>query len=300
MLTLRPGRNATVTLICLLAWGFSSFFTGCASDRYTFGIGSDRGRVPTSQPANPVTFGGEHPTLDKIESIVQSPRIAIRRLAGKPEPTQETLAAERTEAIELSQEYLLANGLEDVSIDVRSYSPSTQWARIWQNENVAPFWKATGGTLSLLRYTLLPRRVLRSDHYDPYANTLSLNSDRPARSIYSAAEAKQYRKQRLTGTYAILQNVPVLPIAHHVSTTNDVLSYAEVTEQSQLQRELYPEAYSQIGRATVSEVLSVSPLAAGAPFYTAPMMQVAGRMVGRISGEAAASYQTEEAVDRDD
>jgi hypothetical protein len=142
--------------------------------------------------------------------------------------------------------------------------------------------------------------VLRSDHYDPYANTLSLNSDRPARSLYSAAEAKQYRKQRLTGTYAILQNVPVLPIAHHVTTTNDVLSYAEVTEQSQLQRELYPEAYSQIGRATVSEVLSVSPLAAGAPFYTAPMMQVAGRMVGRISGEAAASYQTEEAVDRDD
>lgn len=265
---------------------------GCVRDSYQYGLGDASGGGVFSnsrfqgQAGNPLAEGGDHPQIDAIESTVQAPGKWLRKVVRKPEPDPVELEADRQQAIAVAQDYLQANELADVNIDVRRYEPAEQWARLRANERVAPLWKATGGTLGFLSYTLLPRRALHADHYDPFTNTLSLNSTRPTSALYEAAVVKQYRKQPMLGTYAMLQYVPLVPLIHHSQTTSDVLTYARVTKQTELERKLYPTTYARLGGAVVSETLSVTPLAAGTPFIVAPLMRAAGSTAGAISGQA--------------
>ncbi len=267
---------------------------GCVRDSYQFGVGDasrgglfSNGGLP-GQAENRLAVGGHHPRIDAIESTVQAPGKWLKKVFRKPEIDPSQAEVDRQQAVAVAQEYLRANDLSDVNIDVRRYEPAEQWARLQANQRVAPLWKATGGTLSFLSYTLLPRRALHADDYDPFTNTLSLNSTRSTSALYEAAIAKQYRKQPMLGTYAMLQYVPLLPLIHHSQTTSDVLTYARVTEQTELEKELYPTTYARLGGAAVSETLSVTPLAAGTPFIVAPLMRAAGSTAGAISGQAVA------------
>ncbi len=272
-----------------LIWVLASLFVicGCVRDSYQFGLGpnvaSDSGfqQAPLS---NPVSVGGEHPRLDRVENVVQWPGKIVRKLFRRKEPTPQKIEADRLQSLELAEQYLQANELEDIQIDVRRYEPAEQWERIQQNPRVSPFWKATGGTLSWFRYSLLPGRVFHTNQFDPFSNTLSLNSTKPTRAIYETAVAKQYRRQPMLGTYAVLQYVPLLPIAHHAAATSDVLTYARVTDQESLEHELYPTAYAKLGSVTVAEALSLTPLSAGSPFYAGPLIRITGAATGNVIG----------------
>jgi len=267
------------------------FSLGCVRDSYQYGLGdaSSGGLFSNSRlrspQGNPLSVGGEHPRIDAIEATVQAPGKWFRKAFHKPEPDPVQTEEDRQRAVAVAQAYLQANELSDVNIDVRRYEPAEQWARLQANQRIAPLWKATGGTLSFLSYTLLPRRAFHADDYDPFTNTLSLNSTRPTSALYEAAGAKQYRKQTMLGTYTMLQYVPLIPLVHHSQTTSDVLTYARVTEQTELEQKLYPTTYARLGGAVVSETLSVTPLAAGTPFIVAPLMRAAGSTAGAISGQ---------------
>ncbi len=271
--------------------------SGCVRESYQFGLGprlSTDTSLSGAPAPNPLSAGGEHPRIDKIETVVQWPRKAARKLFRREELNTAEIEAERAEAIQVAQQYLQVNELNDVAIDVRRYEPAEQWQRIQENNRIAPFWKATGGTLSFLSYALIPRRALHSNHYDPFSNTLSLNSTRSTSAIYEAAMAKQFRRHPMLGTYAMLQYVPVVPLAHHSYVSSDVLTYTMVTEQTELQHELYPAVYARLGGAAVSETLSLTPLAAGKPFYTAPLMRVTGTLAGAATGHAIAKQAADD------
>ncbi len=276
------GQLATVLLFLIGT-------TGCVHKQYQFGLGPGFDSIGPShsnpQP-NPLTVGGEHPQLDRAEHVLHWPKRFARKLFHKEEPTLEQVEAERAQSVALAQQYLQANGLEDVYIDVRRYEPGQQWARMQTNDRIAPFWKATGGTLSFLSYSLIPRRALHSDHYDPFANTLSLNSGRATHAIYQAAMAKEYRQQRLLGTYAMLQYAPLVSLVHHAQATSDVLTYAHVTQQDELLRKLYPTTYARLGSVAASEALPWTPLAAAPPFFAEPLIRLSGRAIGAVTGHA--------------
>jgi hypothetical protein len=231
--------------------------------------------------------------LARLEKIVQWPRESIRKLSGRPALVPEAAVAQRAEAVTQAEEYLLANGLDELFIDVRTYAPREQWQRLRANESLHPVFRYTGGSLSWLRYTLLPRTVFRSDHFDPFTNTLSLNSDDPARAILESARAKEFQRERWMGrgAYAMLQWMPLVPLIHETRSASDALTYSEHHLEGRLQDELYPAAYARVGSTAVSEALSVFSLSPGAPIFARPLLIGSGNLTGRSIGRLVSQEQ---------
>ena len=222
---------------------------------------------------------------------MQAPRQLLRQGLGKTDDSESSAGELRSQAVALAQQYLAENGLHDIFIDQRRYEPSEQWQRLQANDRISPFWKYTAGTLDVMGYTLLPRRALHSDVYSPFTNTLSINSTDPTQALYQAARAKEYRKQRWLGTYAALQRAPFVSLLHHAGAATDVFSYAQVSDRADLTRELYPDTYSELGSAVVSDALFLVPLPADAPPLTSPIARLMGGTTGRLMGKFVASRQ---------
>lgn len=267
-------------------------FSGCVADSYRYGVQkSAYSTTPIAQKIETeVLVGGTKPQLDRVESFVQAPRRWVGRVFRRPEVTPAQEQTQRVAAARMASGYLAANGMTDVNVDVRVYDPKLQWQRLQDNPEISPIWKYTGGTAGWLRYTLLPMRAFHTDHYDPFSNTLHLNSARPLQALYESALAKEYQKQRElgpfnlgTGTYAMLQNVPFVPLVHNANAASDVLTFADAHLASDAD-ELYPMVYSRLGTSAVSEALSV--VALDAPFYTTPALRVGGGITGRLAGKA--------------
>jgi hypothetical protein len=202
--------------------------------------------------------------------------------------TNKSEDARREEAVRVSQEYLRENDLDDVYIDVRRYEPGEQWARLYANDRIAPAWKYTGGSLSLIRYSLFPGRAWHRDNYNPYTNTLSINSTKPVRSLLQAGNAKEYRKHKdWLGTYSTAQFLPVFPLVHQWNVSKDIIGYAQANDRWALERKLYPYVYGDLAGSAVSETLGFFPVGKGATQVVAPIaLRVLGTGAGRLTGLA--------------
>lgn len=258
---------------------------GCARTTYQYGLTNRAEPRPALDAVNPLVFGGEHPKLDKVERAVHYPIEKIKQWFPARQPS---LAPQelRRQATFKAQEFLVLNELPDVNIDIREYDPATQWQRLRDNHRIHPFWKYTTGTLAHLQYAWLPGRVFHYDDYNPYTNTLNINSESSARAVYEAAEAKILRDQKLPGSYAASLYLPILPLIHDVRVANDVLSYARVRQEWEFEKELTPSIYSTFGADAVSQATSLVPGAAYMPFYYKPLLSMAGRAAGGVTGQA--------------
>lgn len=272
-------------LVWLAVAGFSC---GCVSDHYRYGLEREGAAEPLSGSAQSLTvaFGQPPAHLARLEKVVQLPRQVVRQLSGRRPLEPEEELAGRAAAVSLAEEYLLANGLEDLNIDVRIYDPGEQWRRLRSNDRMHPLVRYTGGTLGWLRYTLLPRTVFRSDHYDPFTRTLSLNSDHPARAILESARVKEFNRDRWIGpgAYAMLQSAPLFPLLHESRAASDALTFSEHHLEGDWQDQLYPLAYARIGSAAVSEALSVVTFSPGTPLFVRPLLIGSGNLTGRSVG----------------
>ena len=264
----------------------------CASDTYRFGNPNHpfRSQVSalsfnsTSQPIE-VTFGGEHPRLDKLEKVVHYPAKKFKQWFGKPREPQPSDDSLREEAIAKSQEYLVLNQLEDVKIDVREYNPAEQWRRMVQNKSIHPFWKYTTGTLQHVEYCLAPGRVLHRDGYNVFTNTLSINSTQPEQSLYASATAKYLRSKSHPGLFSTACHLPFVPLYRDYHVANDVLSYARFREDWKTEQLLYPQIYGSFGGDLVSQATSLVPSFAYLPFYVKPVLTMGGRISGDTAGK---------------
>jgi hypothetical protein len=265
---------------------------GCVSNSYRYGVtpSLSHSQPFVSDSPNPISRGGIDPQVDRIESFVQSPKKFFRKISRRPALDPADGERQQESALKLAKEYLATNGLNDVYIDVRVYEPREQWDRLKSNQEVRPIWKYTGGTLNWLRYSILPLRVFHADYYDPFTNTLNLNSTRPIEALYEAALAKEYRSHRplSVGTYAMLQYVPFVPLYHHSKASSDVLTFSEHHLSGEFSDDLFPLAYSRLGSAVVSETLSVVTLSPKAPNIPGPLLRVVGGTAGRSTGKTIA------------
>lgn len=280
-------------------------FTGCAQKNYQYGLRIDS--TLSSSPCvcdspNPIANGEAHAWVDRIENVVQAPRRFFkkhrRRQSDGAMPVGDSVTMETHDspsdfnspdaAIAASTDYLQSNGMDDVYVDVRCYEPQEQWRRLKENDRISPLVKYTAGSLDVLVYTMFPRRAFQIDSYSPFTNTLSLNSNRIPSAVFAAAEAKEYRDQRLPGLYAVMQHAPLVPLVHSAKASSDVLTYAEVNEQWDLAEELYPRAYSKIASSAISDALFFVPLPADLPPITAPAARLAGISIGRATGKVVA------------
>ena len=180
---------------------------GCASRDYHYGRFNDV--VVSDQPDSGVSveYGGPSEKLDRMKRVVDAPERIFRRKAEAAEADEPHNAPERV------VNYLQKNDLMDVPVFVNHYDPRGQWVRLRSNKRVAAGWRYTFGLASLAGYTLLPNRVFERDHYDPFSDTLHINSDSPAVALHEAARAKDVRDRPHPGTYAAVGKLPFVSLA---------------------------------------------------------------------------------------
>lgn len=288
-LTSRIGYGYGYVFVALLVTAI-----GCNASQYRYGVRGSKQLSPFNQNAvagNPVSFGGSRPLVDKFERLVQGPRQAVRKLLGRPVVTGDQLESNLHRSAELAQRYLSDNGIGGVNIDVRRYEPAIEWQRLKANKNISPLWKYTGGTISHLRYTLLPKRAMRWNSYNVFTNTLHLNSSNSVDSIYYAAEAKQYFRQWLPGTYAMAQYLPVVPVLHSAVVATDAIEFSRAAQDWELERSLTPACYSKIGRAAVLQAISFGAFS-NTVFPEVALLRVAGSKAGYAVGQGVATVRS--------
>jgi hypothetical protein len=266
--------------------GFGPWMVGCVQPRYVYGIGGGSSDPMSSTVS--VQRGRHHPTLDAIESAIHFPARKLGQLLD--DPCEYTVSAEtkrRAVAVRSATGYLSENGLGSVNVEVRRYGPSEQWQRLRANRRMHWAWKYTDGARRHVVTTLFPGRVYHVDYYNPYTNTLSINSDSSASALLAAAEVKQSLGSEKPGFLAFSQTLPVFPIRNQSLVASDALTYASEKGDRELLGELYPLAYASIGGSGVSEVLSLAPDVGIGPQIAA---DVAGSGIGHLIGVQKANH----------
>lgn len=231
-------RVATIT-----ACAFLASFSGCGILRPT-PISVVRNNIPTSLIADgeqQIEVGKPRPVIDAIGWIVGIPsKIIFWNLKADNHSisldTQQTMA-----------EYLEANGLSDIKVRVNQYRPLDDWRRLTKNTSVAWPWRYTFGAFATLGETILPGRIMGGDHYNPYTATIHLYSDLPSVALHESAHAKDFSNRKYPGTYAAIYALPLVPLWHERTATNDVLAYVEFKNDLQLERESYEILYPGYG-----------------------------------------------------
>jgi hypothetical protein len=182
--------------------------------------------------------------------------------------------------------YLFENDLTDVAVYVNHYDPKLQWRRMRENSLIAPGWRKTLGTLDMVGYTLVPGRIFGADRYDPYTNSLYINSDVPAIVLHEAAYAKDIHARRSKGTYVALNDLPIVGLWRHNRGIREVLGYARAKNDWELERSTYVVMYPRTGAA-------IAP--AGAPllrvWWGGPLLALGGAVCGHATGRTVAAYR---------
>ena len=101
----------------------------------------------------------------------------------------------------------------------------------------------TRGSVYWAVETVIPARAFRYSYYNPFTNTLALNSIWHEWNIYEAARAKDFLGARDPGLFAVFLHVPFAPIYREIRVGTDSLTYARSKGDLELELALYPFAY---------------------------------------------------------
>lgn len=247
---------------------------GCASGSYQYGHGWRSGGRSRSGPDSGesvlVEVGQPRPIIDGVGWVLGIPGKLLLwdRRVDNHRVSPETQAA--------LVQYLEQNELQDVCVRVNQYAPLKEWQRLRENRHVSPGWRYTAGLLSLAGYTILPGRLFGGDRYNPYTNSVYVYSDIPALAMVGGGYAKDIHSREYPGTYAVVNEFPVVSMWHETIATNDVLTYLQQQEDLVgLQagyKILHPYYGAQAGGAARNLV------------GVGPLFQVGGAVVGHITG----------------
>lgn len=173
-------------------------------------------------------------------------------------------------------EYLEENDLGTVLVRVNQYDPLGEWRRLTTNKRVGAGWRYTVGTLNMLEYTLLPGRLMGGDWYNPFTDTINVYSDIPALALSDGAYAKDVRSQKRPGTYAAVQEIPIVGMWHETIANREVLDYEKSHGTEEQQEETYRVLYPDYGGTWGGQIASFVPYG-----------NVFGRLVGAAAGHVA-------------
>ena len=266
-------------------WLFGSL--GCVTAPYQYGR-FDRLPGEPEKPAEvAVDYGMPNKTLDRIGWVIGLPSRIFPLHAGV---NNHQVSDETRDAL---TKYLEENDLTDVCVRINQYDPKDEWRRLRENRRIAAGWRYTGGVFCHLHYTLFPGRIVGGDWYNPYTNSLYINSDVQALVLHEAAYAKDIHSRNYPGTYSAINHVPLLWLWRQTVCVNDILSYAQTEENWEIEQQTYHVVYPLIGAHTG---MSVSPLA---PFGFEPVLGLGGALIGHATGRTASAFRAAKLRDSD-
>ncbi len=268
--------------------GLSLFISvGCVSAPYEFGRFESMPGEPDKPDDVVVDYGAPNKTLDRIGWVVGLPSRIFPLHAGV---NNHRVSDETREKVTC---YLRMNDLTDVRVRINQYDPKGEWQRLRSNRRIAAGWRYTGGVLCHLHYTLFPSRIVGGDWYNPYTNSLYINSDVQALVLHEAAYAKDIHSRRHPGTYAAINHIPLIWMWRQTVCVNDILSYAQEADDWEVEEQTYHVVYPLIG---AHAGMSISPLA---PFGFEPLLGLGGALIGHATGRTVAAHRATERRDSD-
>ena len=273
-------------LILLIFCGSAGL--GCASAPYQFGRFHDK--AASEMPPTEVAFeyGKPNTFLDRMAWMVGFPS---RILPMSPNVNNHKFSQETSDKLTA---YMQENDITDVLVRVNQYDPKGEWRRLRENKRIAPGWKYTFGAAGLVGYTIFPGRVFGGDTYNPFTNSLYVNSDVPAMLIVEAAYAKDIHGRNLPGTYAAINEIPVLTLWRHTRAVNDTLGYALMNDDWEVERETYRVVYPLLGIHAALGGHSAVSFATPLPMLTVPISAVGGAVAGHTVGRSTIARRERE------
>jgi hypothetical protein len=250
---------------------------GCAATPYKFGSFHRPGAEPAACSAVVIEQGKPNATLDRIARIVGAP---ARIVPMNCRINKHEICAETTEKL---TDYLEKNDLADVRVYVNHYDPAGQWQRLRDNTMISPGWRYSVGTLSWLGYTIFPDRIYGGDRYNPYTNSLYLNSDVPAVILNEAASAKDIHSRHFPGAYAVFTSVPGLSLWRKSRAIGDVLGYAQLHHDWEMERQAYHVLCPRMGAESTSIAGPLTHI-----WWGGPICGLGGAAVGHLTGRTLA------------
>lgn len=236
-----------------------------------------------------IVYGQPHRVADRVGYLVGLPE---RMLTLHPSVNNHEFSDTTREQL---LTYLRKKNLTDVHVRVNQYDPLGEWRRLRENSRIAPGWKYTVGLLPLTAYTLIPGRIFGGDLYNPFTNSLYINSDIPSVALHEAAYARDVRDRRLPGTYAAINELPFLSLWRHAHGVHDVIDYAQREHDWDTERETYRVVYPMIGIHMASggthAVMGNEPLEG---IFLTPLLPIGGALAGHAVGEMAIARRRRE------
>ena len=253
---------------------------GCAVTPYRYSHFSDSDTATEAPAEIEIAYGRPHKMLDGVAWVAGLPS---RLLPMHANVNNHKLSDETADKLKA---YLRENELTDVYVRVNQYDPAGEWRRLRDNQRIAPGWRYSVGAAGLIAYSILPGRIFGGDEYNPFTNSLYINSDVPAVVLMEAAYAKDIHSRRLPGTYATINEFPVLTLWRHTHAVNDVLGYAQAHDDWDVERETYRVVYPQMGVHVALGGHSAAALGTALPLITIPIAAVGGAIAGHTVGQA--------------
>ncbi len=254
---------------------------GCAQHALVSENAVFRGKGPEPQSEFDIEHGERRPIVDSIGWVVGIPSKIV---------LLDSRADNHDVGVHTEQQlvdYMSVNGLHDTKVRVNQYDPIGEWKRLRMNQDVGAGWRYTLGTLHTLGYTLSPGRIFGGDSYNPYTNSIHVYSDIPALALEQAAYAKDVASRTHPGTYAAVQELPLVGLWHESLSKRDVLNYyafhGTPNQNREARRVLHPQFGAEVGDE-LDEMLIVGD--------GIPVFRLTGAAIGHVAArrdEAVAS-----------
>ena len=186
--------------------------------------------------------------------------------------------------IRIMNDYLEDNELEALNIEFQTETPKDDWARLEANTSINPLIKYSLGSAYWLGNAITKPSVWGRNYYDPYTNTMHINSNNNLEIMAEMSYAKIIQRQSYPGLYALGSKLPFISFWAQKQKTNEMIAYAKLKQDWELEKATIRKMYPGMLNGSSKDIGRVAGLFFG-PFYLRPAISVGGVLVGYTVAE---------------
>jgi len=181
--------------------------------------------------------------------------------------------------LKILNDYLEKNELELLEVKLQQETPKEDWKKLQENESVNPLIKYSLGSINWVESVVVRPSFWGINRYDPFTNTLHINSNDPVAILAELSTAKIIKSKKNPGLYALASTIPLISIYTQKQKTNEVIAYAKTTQDWELEKTTYRNMYPRIldGSSNAGFLFT--------SFYVGPAITLTGVTIGYAAAE---------------
>ena len=216
----------------------------------------------------------------------------VQRIRGSF-PWNKALEPLSPTTIKIMNDYLEDNELEALNIEFQIETPKNDWDRLEANAAINPLIKYSLGSLDWLSNAITKPSFWGRNYYDPYTNTMNINSNNTIEIMAEMSYAKIIQRQSCPGLYALGSKLPFISIFAQKQKTNEMIAYAKLKQDWELEKATIRKMYPGMLNGSSKDIGRVAGIFFG-PFYLRPAISVGGVLVGYTIAEWEISQRENE------